>query len=207
MRKVHAVLEDVLGVQFQCFAVEPLLRVILVDAAGVVEAREDVRRLEERVAPLDVVPDVHRLVALDRGIGADAATPVRAILIRDADVAAFLTPLPPVERTLQDLALHMSAVPEVGTKVLAVGIHHGELTRLCAPGDHLGVEILHPAHVAGLDLVGPRDLEPSGRLHRQRRLGHGLNHKGLNVKVRPPGVGRFDHHGIRVVSPRPTNSG
>ena len=105
------------------------------------------------VAAVDVVPDVDRLVAFDDRERADAAAPVRPVLIRDADVAAVVIPLPSVERTLQDLPHHMSAVAEVGAEVLAVGVHDGQLSRLRTPRDQVATEVLHPVHVADLDLV------------------------------------------------------
>ena len=113
--------------QLQAFAEQPLLWVVVGGAAAVVEAREDVRRVEVGVAPLDVVPDVDRFVALNDRKGADASTPVRAVLIRNADVAAVVIPLPAVERALDDLALNVSAVSQVGAQVLAVGVHHRQL--------------------------------------------------------------------------------
>ncbi len=172
MGEVDAVFEDVLRMHFQRLAVIPLLRVVIVDTAVLVETREDVGGFEERIAPLDVVPDVDGLIALDDRIGANAATPVWPILVGNADVAALVIPLPAVEGALDDLTVDVTAVAEMSAEVLAVGVHHGQLTGLRAPRDHLGVEVRHPADVTGLDLVGPGDLEPTCRLHRQRWLGH-----------------------------------
>ena len=153
MSEVDAVLQDILRVHFQGFAVEPLLRVVVVGTAGVVEAREHVGGVEERVAPLDVVPDVDGFVALHDRVGTDATAAVGPILVGNADVAAVVVPLPAMEGTLDDVALHVAAVTQMRAQVLAVGIHHCQLTGFRAPGDHLRVEVLHPAHIAGLDLV------------------------------------------------------
>src|SRR5207253_1917297 len=94
----------VLRVHFQSLAIQPLLRVVAVGAAAVVESGEDVRRFEEGFTALHVVPDVDGLVALHDRIGADTPAAVRAILIWNADVATLVAPLPSVERALQNLA-------------------------------------------------------------------------------------------------------
>ena len=100
MREVDPVLEHVLRMHLQVSRKVPLLRVVVVGAVPAVEAREHVGGVEERIASLDVVPDVDRLVALDDRIGADAAAPVRPVLVRDADVAALVVPLPAVKGAL-----------------------------------------------------------------------------------------------------------
>src|SRR6202043_3656000 len=110
-------------------------------AAAVVESGEDVRRLEEGCTPLDVVPDVDRFVALHHRIGADAPAAVRAILIRNADVATLVAPLPSVKRALQNVADDFAAEAQMRAEVFAVGVHHGELAGLGAPGDHLLAEV------------------------------------------------------------------
>jgi len=159
-------------VQFQTLAVQPLLRVVAVRAAAVFERGEHVRRIEVRLAALDVVPDVDRVIALHHGVGADPPAAVGPVLVGDADVASLPAPLPPVEGALQHLADDLATVTQVRPKVFAVGVHRGELAGLGPPGDHLLVEVLHLDDVADADLVRPGDLEPSGRLHRQRRLSH-----------------------------------
>src|SRR3954454_14177531 len=113
MRGVKPPFGDGLRMQFQRFAIEPLLRVIGAHTAAVDEAREHVGCVEKRLPPLYVVPDVHRLVAFDDGVRPDAAAPVRPVLVRDTDVAALVIPLPAVERTLQDVALDVSSIPEM----------------------------------------------------------------------------------------------
>ena len=39
--------------------------------------------------------------------------------------------------TLQHFAHDRAAIAQVRTQMLAVRVHHGELTRISAPGDHL----------------------------------------------------------------------
>jgi hypothetical protein len=126
---------------------------VVCGAAAVFEAGEHIGRVEEGVATLDVVPDVDRLVALSDRIGAHPATSVRSRLIGDADVSALGVPLPTVERALDDLALDVSAEPEVCTEVFAVRVHHGHPAGLRPPRDQLGVEVLHCVHGADGDLV------------------------------------------------------
>ena len=172
MRKVHAVFEHVLRVHFQALAVQPLLRVVVADVAVVIESGEYVRHVEVRFTALDVVPDVDRLVALHHRIRADPFTAIGTILVGNADVAALLAPLPAVKRALQYLADDFAAETQVRAQMFAVSVHHGELAGLGPPGNHLLAEVLHLVYVADADLVGPCDLEPAGRFHRQRRLGH-----------------------------------
>jgi hypothetical protein len=172
MCEVHAVFEHILRVHFQALPIQSLLRIVAVGAAAVVEPGEDVRRVEVRFTAFDVVPEVDRLVAFHHRIGADSSAAIRAVLIRDADVAALLAPLPPVERTLQHLADDFAAETQVCAEVLAVGVHRGQLTGLGAPGNHLLAEVLHLVDITGADLVRPANLKPSGRFHRQRRFGH-----------------------------------
>src|SRR4029079_18670643 len=121
--EVDTVLEDVLRVHLESLAVQPLLRVVVVGTAAVCETREPVRCIEKRVAPLDVVPDVHGLVALDDGVRADATAPVGPILVGNAHIAALVVPLPPVEWALNDLALDVTTVAEVCAEMLAVSLH------------------------------------------------------------------------------------
>ena len=163
--EVDAVLEHVLRMHFQRLAVQPLLGVVVGDATAVGEARENVRRLEEWGASLDVMPDVDRFVALGHRVGAHAAAAVRARLIGDADVATLDVPLPAVEGALNHLADDVAAEAEVCSEVLAVGVHDRDLAGFGTPRDHLLAEVLHGVDVAQLDFVGPRDLEPSRRLH------------------------------------------
>ena len=152
--------------------VQALPRVVVGEAAAVLEACEDVGDLEQRVTTLDVVPDVDRLVALDHRVGAHPAPAVGSLLVGNADVAAFVIPLPTVERALDDLALDVAAETQMGAEMFAIGVHHGQSSRLRPPGHHFPAEVMHRVHVADGDLVGPCDLEPTGRLHRQRRLRH-----------------------------------
>ena len=173
MREVDAVLEHVLRMHLQACAEQALLRVVVGRGAGVAEAREDIGDIEVRLPAVDVMPDVHRLIAFGHRVGPHATSAVGSALVRDADIAAVVVPLPAVERALDDLALDVAAVAEMGAEVFAIGVHHGQPPRLRAPRDHVAVEVLHPVHVADVDLVGPRDLEPTGRFHRQWRLGHG----------------------------------
>ena len=129
------------------------------------------------------MPDVDRVVAFHDG--ERAAAPVGAILVWDANVAAALIPLPAVKRALQDLPHHVSAVSEVGAQVFAVGVHHGQLSRLCTPCDQFAAEVLHPVHVA--DLISsdqatwnhPVGVIDSGGLAMIR------NHRAFNVKRTP----------------------
>ena len=78
-----------------------------------------------------------------------------------------------MERALDDLALDVPAEPEVCTEVFAVGVHHGHPAGLRPPRDQLVSKYFIGVHGADADLVRPGDLEPSGRLHRERRLRHG----------------------------------
>ena len=192
MREIDTVFEHVLRMQLQGLPIQPLLRVVVLGAAAVAERGEDVRRVEIRLTALDVVPDVDRGVALHHGVGADATAPVGPVLVGNADVSALLTPLPAVERALQHLADDRAAITQMRTEVLAVGVHHGELTGLGPPRDHLLPEVLHRVHVAHTDLVGPGDLEPAGWCHRQRRLSHAGSLLGRND--------RRDDHQIKVPS-------
>src|SRR6478609_1041972 len=110
MREVDTVLEDILRMHLQAFAVQPHLGVVVGGAAAVGETGEHVRRVEVGSTTVDVVPDVDRVVALDDREGSDAPATIGAVLIRDADVATVAVPLPPVERALQDLPDDVSDV-------------------------------------------------------------------------------------------------
>ncbi len=70
-----------------------------------------------------------------------------------------------MKRALQDLADDFAAEAQMRAEVFAVGVHHGELTGLSAPGDQLLAEVGHLVDVAHTDLVGPGNLEPAGRFH------------------------------------------
>src|SRR6202022_2749666 len=172
MCEVHAVFEHILRVHFQTLPIQPLLRVVVVGAAVVIESGEHVRCLEIRLTTVHVVPDVDRLVALHHRIGANSPAAIGAILIRDTDVAALLAPLPSVKRALQGLPDDLAAVTQVCAEMFAVSVHHGELAGLGPPGNHLLVEVLHRVDIADADLVRPCTLEPAGRFHRQRRFSH-----------------------------------
>ena len=120
--------KHVLGMHLQAGAVQPLLGVVVGGGAGVAEAGEHIGHVEERIPTLLVVPDVDRLVALDDRERADPSAPaIGAVLVGDAHVAALVVPLPAVEWGLDDLALDVAAVAEMGAQVFAVGVHHGEL--------------------------------------------------------------------------------
>ena len=178
MLDVHPVLQHVLRMHLQTGPVEPLLRVVVIEAAGVVETGEHIGSLEERIPAEFVVPDVYRRIAFGDGIGLDAAAAVGSILVGDAHVSPFVAPLPAVERALQNLAGDDAAETQVRPEVFAIGVHHRQLPGLGTPGDHLLTEVLHGVYPADGDLVGPRDLEPPRGLHRQWRLGHARkNHR------------------------------
>src|SRR4051794_14130768 len=103
MRGVDAVFEHVLGMQLKPLLVEARSWVVVGRAAAVVEAREDVGDVEERLTTLGVMPDVDGLIAFHHWVDAHPAPSIGPILIRDADVATFVIPLPTVEGALDHL--------------------------------------------------------------------------------------------------------
>ncbi len=185
--------------QFQAFAIEAGVRVgrIVILGAAVGETCEYVRNVEIGVAAIDIVPDVDRFVAFRHRKRANTPPPIGSILVWDTHVAAVLVPLPAVERTHDSVALHMTAITQMGAEVFAIGIHHGQRARGGSPGHHLATEILHPVDVTGANLGGPCDLEPSRRLHRQRRLCH----RSCPFRAPVPRGSRRPRH-----APRPNNS-
>jgi hypothetical protein len=169
---VDTVFHYVLRVQLPVRLVQGLAGVVIGQTAAVLEAGEDVGHIEERLTAFDVMPDVGRLVAFHHGVGTHLASAVGSLLVGDTDVATLVVPLPAVKGAFDDLAFDVAAETQVSAEVFAVGVHHRQPARLRTPGDHFAAEVVHRVYVAGGDLVGPRDLEPTGRLHRQRRFRH-----------------------------------
>jgi hypothetical protein len=91
-------------------------RVVVDLTAAVAESGEHVGDVEIGLAPLHVVPDVDRLVALGHRVGEDASAAVGPAFVGDADVAALVVPLPAVEWAFDDVALDVATESQMAPR-------------------------------------------------------------------------------------------
>jgi hypothetical protein len=143
VREVDPVLQHVLRMQLKVLLEQRASRPVIGEAAAVPEAGEYVRRLEEWLPALGVMPDIDGLVAFNHRVGAYSATAVRPTFVGYADVAALGVPLPSVEGAFDDLDLNVTAEAQVRAEVFAVRVHHVDPARPSTPAHHFLAEVMH----------------------------------------------------------------
>ena len=112
-----------------------------------------------------MVPDEHAVVLLSDRIHPQRQRPVGTVrLIRDVTVGAVRAPAPTVERALDAVVDHLSAVADVRAEVFAVRFQNMQLTGLATVGDQIFAEVLQGPHLADGKFGGPPDHEPPGDL-------------------------------------------